>query len=402
MRYALVAETYPPEINGVALTVHSLETGLRARGHDVTLIRPRRVGETRPGPHQRLTPGLPLPLYPGLRFGLPAARRLRREWTHHRPDAIYVATEGPLGWAALRTARALGIPACTGFHTRFDLYMRDYGLPLLQRPALAWMRHVHALGRATLVPTVELRDALQALDFADVVRLPRAVDCALFDPARRDSALRADWGADEDAPVVLHVGRIAAEKNLELAVRTYRAIAEARPDARFVWVGDGPERAALAAAHPDFVFCGVRRDEDLARHIASADLFVFPSRSETYGNVTLEALASGVPTVAFDYGAAREHLRDGLNGAAISDRGHGAEDRADADARFVAAARRIAEDPDLRRRMRMHAREAVLGLSPLQVAADFDAILQRLAQQGRQPHARNADRHAPAPASGCE
>ena len=402
MRYALVAETYPPEINGVALTVHSLETGLRARGHDVALIRPRRVGETRPGPHQRLIPGLPLPLYPGLRFGLPAARRLRREWTLHRPDAIYVATEGPLGWAALRAARALDIPACTGFHTRFDLYMRDYGLPMLQRPALAWMRHVHALGAATLVPTAELRDALQALGFADVVRLPRAVDSSLFRPERRDPALRAAWGADETAPVVLHVGRIAPEKNLALAVRAYRAIAEARPDARFVWVGDGPERAALAAAHPDFVFCGVRRDEDLARHIASADLFVFPSRSETYGNVTLEALASGVPTVAFDYGAAREHLRDGEHGAAIADRGHGAEDIADADARFVAAARRIAEDPDLRRRMRLRAREAVHGLSPLQVAADFDAILQRLAQHGRQPHARNADRHAPAPAPGCE
>ena len=402
MRYALVAETYPPEINGVALTVHSLETGLRAHGHDVTLIRPRRAGETRPDPHQRLTPGLPLPWYPGLRFGLPAAGRLRREWMRHRPDAIYVATEGPLGWSALRAARALGIPAATGFHTRFDLYMRDYGMPLLQRPALAWMRHVHALGQATLVPTTELRDALQALDFEGVVRLPRAVDCTLFHPSRRDPALRAAWGADDDAPVVLHVGRIAAEKNLELAVRAYRAIAEARPDARFVWVGDGPEREALAAAHPDFVFCGVRRDQDLARHIASADLFVFPSRSETYGNVTLEALASGVPTVAFDYGAAHEHLRDGVHGAAIADRGN----TTDADARFISAARHIAEDPDLRRRMRLLAREAVLGLSPAQVAADFDAILQRLAHRGRRPDEgdaeRNAEQHQPAPAPGCE
>ncbi len=398
MRYALVAETYPPEINGVALTVHSLETGLRARGHDVTLIRPRRAGETRPDPHQQLTSGMPLPRYPGLRFGLPTAGRLRREWTRHRPDAIYVATEGPLGWSALRAARALGIPAATGFHTRFDLYMRDYGLPLLQRPALAWMRRVHALGQATLVPTTELRDALQALDFDAVVRLPRAVDCGLFYPARRDPALRASWGVHGDAPVVLHVGRIAPEKNLQLAVRAFRAIAEVRPDARFVWLGDGPEREALAAAHPDFIFCGVRRDEDLARHIASADLFVFPSRSETYGNVTLEALASGVPTVAFDYGAAREHLRDGMHGAAIADRG----DTADADARFVAAARRIAEDSDLRRRMRLVAREAVLGLSPAQVAADFDGILQRLAHTGKRPHERHADHRQPAPASGCE
>lgn len=376
MRYALVTETYPPDINGVALTVQSLEVGLRARGHDVTLIRPRRAGETQPGPHQRLTAGLPLPWYPGLRFGLPAMRRLHRQWTRHRPDAIYVATEGPLGWSALRTARALGIPAATGFHTRFDLYMRDYGLPLLQRPALAWMRHVHALGQATLVPTTELRHALHAMGFDDVVRLPRAVDCGLFDPMRRDPALREAWGVGADAPVVLYVGRIAAEKNLALAVRSFRAIAETRPDARFVWVGDGPEREALAAANPDFVFCGLRRGEDLASHIASADLFVFPSRSETYGNVILEALASGVPTIAFDTGAAREHMRDSVHGAAIAERG----DIVDADARFVAAACRVAEDPALRRRMGLAAREAMLGLSPAQVAADFDAILQRLSQ----------------------
>lgn len=398
MRYALVTETYPPEINGVALTVQSLEVGLRARGHEVTLIRPRRAGETLPGPHQRLTSGLPLPWYPGLNFGLPALGKLRREWTRHRPDAIYVATEGPLGWSALRVARQLGIPAATGFHTRFDLYMRDYGMPLLQRPALAWMRHVHAQGQATLVPTIELREALHAMGFADAVRLPRAVDCSLFDPARRDASLRAEWGADDNAPVAIHVGRMAAEKNLALAVRAFRAIIEARPDARCVWVGDGPERQALAAEHPDFVFCGLRRGDDLARHIASADLFVFPSRSETYGNVTLEALASGVPTVAFDYGAAREHLRDGVHGAAIANLG----DVVDADNRFVAAARRIAEDPDLRKRMRVAAREAVLDLSSAQVASDFDAILHRLSQRGRRQHERDADQYHAAPAPGRE
>lgn len=397
MRYALVTETYPPEINGVALTVESLETGLRARGHDVTLIRPRRAGETQPAPHQRLVPGMPLPWYAGLRFGLPAVRRLRRQWERHRPDAIYVATEGPLGWSALRAARQLGIPAATGFHTRFDLYMRDYGLSPLQRPALAWMRHVHALGQATLVPTLELREALMQLGFGHVVRLPRAVDCARFQPSHRDQALRTAWGADDDAPVILHLGRIAPEKNLDLAVRTCREIARARPDARFVWVGDGPERAGLEAAHPDFVFCGMRHGEDLARHIASADLFVFPSRSETYGNVTLEALASGVPTVAFDSGAAREHLRDGIHGAAIAERG----DLADADARFIVAARRIAEDPDVRRRMRAAARDAVIALAPERVAEDFDAILERLSKRGRHADARDARLH-PASSSGRE
>src|SRR6202008_2430315 len=126
--------------------------------------------------------------------------------------------------------------------------------------------------------------------------------------ARRDEALRASWGAGPRQLVVIHVGRIAPEKNLDLAVRSFRAIQDVAADARFVWVGDGPARAALAAENSDFVFAGVRRGEELARHYASADLFVFPSLTETFGNVTLEALASGVPTVAFDYGAARERV----------------------------------------------------------------------------------------------
>ena len=121
MRYAIVSETYPPEINGVALTVQGLERGLRARGHRVDLVRPRQSGDGAQGQtHELLVRGMPLPRYPGLRFGLPCAGRLQQAWTRARPDAIYVATEGPLGWSALRAARRLGIAAATGFHTRFD------------------------------------------------------------------------------------------------------------------------------------------------------------------------------------------------------------------------------------------------------------------------------------------
>src|SRR5690606_11335531 len=139
----------------------------------------------------------------------------------------------------------------------------------------------------------------------------------LFDPTRRDEALRAQLGVSGDAPLLIHVGRLAPEKNLPLAARAFRRLQALRPDARFVWVGDGPMRAALQRDNPDFVFTGVQRGELLARLFASADLFVFPSRSETFGNVTLEAMASGIATVAYDYGAAREHLRDGEHGAAI-------------------------------------------------------------------------------------
>jgi glycosyltransferase involved in cell wall biosynthesis len=381
MRYAIVSETYPPEVNGVALTVQGLEQGLRERGHEVSLLRPRQVGESASvDANQMLLRGAPLPHYPGLRFGLPATRRLLSAWRAAPPDAIYVATEGPLGWSALRAARKLGIPAATGFHTRFDAYMRDYGAAFLEQTALRWMRRFHNRADATLVPTRELQAFLEARGFDNLVRLPRAVDTVLFDPQRRDPALRAAWGIETDTPAVIHVGRIAAEKNLDLAVRAFRALQLVRPGARLVGVGDAPERPRLAREHPDFVFCGVQRGEALARHFASADLFVFPSRSETFGNVTLEALASGVPTVAFDYGAAREHLRDGVHGAAIADGD---------DAGFIAACVRIGSDGALRAAMGMAAPAAVASLRPERVAADFDAILQRL-QDARRPDARTA------------
>ncbi len=378
MRYAIVTETYPPEVNGVALTVHGLEQGLRSRGHDVSLVRPRQASESVDAPlakHEFIVRGAPLPRYPGLRFGLPATRKLVAQWQKTRPDAIYVATEGPLGWSALRAARRLRIPASTGFHTRFDEYMRDYGAAFLAQTALRWMRRFHNGADATLVPTRELQRFLQDHGFNDVVLLPRAVDTQLFDPARRDHTLRAQWGVGEEGLVAIYVGRIAPEKNLDLAVRAFRELQKARPDARFVWVGDGPARAKLQQENPDFIFCGIQRDETLARHFASGDLFVFSSHSETFGNVTLEAMASGVPTVAFDYGAAREHLRDEVHGAAIADGD---------DAGFIRAVVRIGTEPVLRSAMGRACREAMVGLRPEQVAADFDELLQNLSHK----HAR--------------
>jgi glycosyltransferase involved in cell wall biosynthesis len=199
----------------------------------------------------------------------------------------------------------------------------------------------------------------------------RAVDTRQFHPGWRDAALRAQWGLAEDELAVLCVGRLAVEKNLGLAIRAFRAIQVANPRARLVLVGDGPQRAALQAAHRDLVFAGVQRGDALSRHYASADLFLFPSLSETFGNVTLEAMASGLPTVAFDYGAAREHLEDGRHGARVAP--------GDAEG-FVRAAMALGSSGSLYVRGEA-ARAAVRHLHPDAVARDFALCLAELCRE---------------------
>jgi glycosyltransferase involved in cell wall biosynthesis len=365
MRVAIVTETYPPEINGVALTVAGLARGLQQCGHDVQLIRPRQPGDAYERSNDVLMRGMRIPRYPGLRFGLPARRRLETLWKSGKPDALYVATEGPLGNSALQAARTLGIPACSGFHTRFDEFARYYGLSWITPIVLAYLRRFHGRSAKTLVPTSQLADFLRDKGFDNVELLRRAVDTRLFSPDRRSHKLRREWGLHDDQLAVIHVGRLAAEKNLELAVRAFRAIQLERPDARFVWVGDGPSRASLQAQNPDFIFCGMQRGEALAAHYASGDLFLFPSITETFGNVTLEAMASGVPAVAFDYGAAREHLCDDC-GRRVPFRD---------DAAFTAAAVELARDESVRHPMRTTARNAVEKLDPLSVCVNFADLL---------------------------
>jgi glycosyltransferase involved in cell wall biosynthesis len=318
LRIAFVTETYPPEVNGVATTTAHLVDGLIGRGHHVQVVRPRQhaadVGIELGRLRELLVPGLPIPRYPHLRMGVPCRAALHRRWARDRPDVVHVATEGPLGWSALQAARRLGIAATSDFRTNFHAYSAHYGVGWLRRPIVGYLRRFHNQAACTLVPTDALRVELEAEGFERVQVVPRGVDTVHYSPALRSDALRREWGAGPDDVVLGCVGRLAAEKNLGLAIAAYREVRRTLPSARLVFVGDGPLRAQLKSRCAEAHFAGQRTGDDLAAHYASFDLFVFPSLTETFGNVTAEALASGLPVVAFDHAAAGQLVRNGDNG----------------------------------------------------------------------------------------
>ncbi|MFO1273882.1 MAG: glycosyltransferase family 1 protein [Rubrivivax sp.] len=369
LRVAFVTETYPPEVNGVATTTAQFVDGLRRRGHAVQVVRPRQAADGEPSiTRDVLMRGLPIPNYPQLRMGMPARRELERLWSLQPPQVVHVATEGPLGWSALRAAQALGLPVTSDFRTNFHQYSRHYRLGWLHRPIMGLLRRFHNAAACTMVPTEAVQRELQAAGFERVVVVPRGVDVHHYSPVWRSRTLRATWGASEGDLVLGCVGRLAPEKNLMLLLEAYRALRASQPRARLVLVGDGPMRAALEAACPDAVFAGVRRGDDLAAHYASMDLFAFPSQTETFGNVTTEALASGLPLVAFDHAAAGQLVRPGVNGLLVP---------CDDAAGFVATVLRLAGDELLRRRIAPQARATALALGWDGVVARFEAQLLR-------------------------
>ena len=362
MRIAVVTETYPPEVNGVALTLAKMVEGLRGREHSLQLIRPTQpvVDSQRDAdPDELLTAGLPIPCYPGLRLGLPAKRLLVRQWSTHRPDVVHIATEGPLGWSALHAARQLKLPISTDFRTNFHAYSSHYGAAWLHRTILGYLRKFHNRASCTTVPTQALAQELTSWGF------------------ERLHVLSRQWGAGQDDLVALYVGRLAPEKNLELVARAYEAMARRNPRVRLVIVGDGPQRQALGQMCPNAHFAGVRSGLELSAHYASADLFIFPSLSETFGNVTLEAMASGLPVLAYEHAAAAELIRPGQSGLSVP---VGQEDA------YVAHAEALSADLDRCRLMGLAARQVALRLDWASIIRQFEGLLRRTIteHEGRQ------------------
>ncbi len=355
---SFVTETYAPEINGVSNTLGYLVKELLSEGYDLQVIRPKQhekdTGEAYGNVEHITVKGFPLPGYPELKFGLPTKKRIVQQWQKKRPHMVYVATEGPLGWSAVSAANKLGIPVYSGFHTNFQTYSQYYGAGWMQRIIMFYLKAFHNRTVGTMVATPKMQDLLVDNGFDNVSILGRGVDEKRFSPCYRSRPLRASWGLSDDDLAVIYVGRIAPEKNLSLAISCYQRLATMNPKTRFILVGDGPMKKTLEQKYKHFIFCGKKTGEDLSTHYASGDIFLFPSKTDTFGNVVTEAMASGLGVVSFNDASASALIDHQINGMKAD---------LDDDEQFTRHALSLVNQPTLLNEIRQQARTTALSVT---------------------------------------
>lgn len=387
---AIVTETWPPEINGVALSLQQLCKGLQQLGHQILLIRPtQKLSCLAFKPDQEcLVRAQSIPKYQGLQFGWPQYAKVSQAIEDFAPDLIHVVTEGPLGLTALQMAKRHRIPVSSGFHSPFQDFSRFFDLVFLLKPIQHYLRWFHNNTQLTCVPSIDTERALRNFGVhCPLVVVGRGVDTACFSPQYRCQKLRSDWGVGDDTTVLLSVGRLSPEKEIDVLIETFATLKQQQNKVKLVIVGDGPDSErlqqlsqrlelkvhavasvfaqsshshkpknkdeSLGGSHDerankshdecfdenitseieeniikslkpnlkfgeqyaqksqvdqDIIFTGSLRGEALARAYASADVFLFASQVETFGNVVLEAMASGLPVIAFDYACAQQYV----------------------------------------------------------------------------------------------
>lgn len=337
-----MTDTYTPQVNGVTTVLRRMVEGLAERGHDVAMVAPRYPTPVPIGAaHEHRVPSIPFPPYPDIRLSAPRFRSVGRFLDAFQPDVVHVATEGTLGFVGRRWALRRAVPLVTSFHTDFPRYCRDYGVEGLAPLVWRWLTWFHGTARLTHAPGHCTKAQLEAHGIAPVEVWGCAVDTRRFRPGRRDPHLRRRLGAPNGRILVLHVGRLAAEKNLDVLVEAWKlARATLRERAQFVIAGDGPLATRIDLEMPWVRRLGFLDRDDLADLYASADLCVLPSETETCGLVALEAMASGTPVIAADAGGLVESVGHEVNGLLVTPR--------DAEG-FAAAIIRLAMEPEFRR-----------------------------------------------------
>jgi glycosyltransferase involved in cell wall biosynthesis len=381
MRVTLVTETYYPQLNGVSRTLNQLVRHLDEAGDEVQLVHPDYGVPPAPGVRHHPVRSMALPFYKELRLPLPPFGGAPRAIDAFRPDLIHIATEATLGLSVLWHASRRGYPVVSSFHTNFDQYSDHYRVGWARGTIWRYLRWFHNRTRETYVPSRTTIADLERRGFERLVLWPRGVDGRLFHPDRPGRAsVRRALGLAPDDVVIGYVGRIAAEKNIGYLTEALTQVAAERPDARFLFVGDGPERGEVERRMgPHARFAGYRSGEDLADHYAAADLFAFSSTTETFGNVILEAMATGLPVVALRAGGVVDIVRPGVTGVLIE------PDAPPSD--FARAVIDLTDDADDRRRMSVSAREYALSQS-------WDEIMETLRQHYQAIIAETAPRSA--------
>lgn len=320
MRIALFSETYLPQRNGVALILDRLVQRLAELKHEVLIAAPAAGGDDEVPPPAGVqvirVPSVPLYRYPDLRIAAPYSRRVLRAVRAFRPDVIHLATEYCLGLIGLMAARRLRVPTVASFHTNIPDYLPYYGFAWASAPAWRYLRWFHNRAGLTFCPSDATRRLLHDHGFRDVRIWSRGVDLERYHPGHRSDAARRRHGPPE-AVHLLYVGRLTPEKDLGVLFAAYERVRRLRPDRQvhLVLAGDGAYAPrARQMAPPDVTFTGYLEGRHLGEAYASADIFVFPSRTETLGNVVLEALASGLPVIGAAEGGVLENVQDGVNG----------------------------------------------------------------------------------------
>ena len=318
MRICLASDTFLPEVNGVTTVLAQMRDGLRARGHDVQVLAPSYGTPTRDESGIRRLRAIPAPGYRQVRLSFPWGRGLGRTIGQFAPDLIHAVTEGPLGLYGRSYAVRRRLPLVSSFHTDFPRYAGHYLGRFAVGPTQAYLRWFHNAAGMTQTPSELSRDELLQMGVPRAAVWGRGVDTAWFRPERRSPARRGLMGLEGDRVLVLHVGRLAVEKGVETLVAAFlRAKQQLGDGAVFCVAGDGPKARWVRASLPFARHLGFLDRQTLADLYADADIFVFPSATETCGLVALEALASGVPVVAADAGGVRENLRQGITGTLV-------------------------------------------------------------------------------------
>lgn len=368
MRITIVTETFFPQVNGVSRTLGQLTRVLEAAGDTVQVVHPD-YGEPPPeGKARHLVRSVNPKFYQELHVPLPPFGPVKRAIDAFGPDLVHVATEATLGLVALRHALKRGLPVVSSFHTNFDQYAAHYHIGWLTPAVWRYLRWFHNRTKETYVPSNATIADLKSRGFERLVLWPRGVHGDVFRPDRPGRAtVRQALGIQPDELVIGHVSRIAAEKNVAYLAEALRRVEAARPSVRLLIVGDGPARPELEAAlGPAARFAGYRSGEDLADHYAAMDVFAFASLTETFGNVILEAMASGLPVVAVRAGGPGDIVREDDTGFLIDPKA--------TPETFAGALLRLVDDPERRRRMAGSARAYALSQS-------WDAIMMGLRER---------------------